>query len=157
MFTIMSFTIIYTVSTQIQNLYLNIITIIYSVMQNLSYLAIALSNPGIQTSDTIHTEEQVNENQIKRYLFVFIIRFCKRCGIRMQQGTHHCRDCDVCIRDYDHHCPWTSKCIGEKNLCKFYVFVTLTLTYIVYCMIVLLICSASSALEINSKLSGKTL
>jgi len=74
----------------------------------------------------------------------------------MQKGTHHCRDCDVCIRNYDHHCPWTSKCIGEKNLCKFYVFVTSTMSYLVYCLIILLICSAKGAIE-QQNIRGKSL
>ena len=75
----------------------------------------------------------------------------------MQKGTQHCRDCGVCIKNFDHHCPWTSKCIGEKNLSKFYVFVTLTFTYIIYCMIVLLVCSAGNALELQQKLNTKTI
>ncbi len=55
-FTIISFTIVFTAATQIQNTVLNVINIVYSIMQNLSYLMVALSNPGVETSDTLPTE-----------------------------------------------------------------------------------------------------
>jgi hypothetical protein len=55
-FTIMSVTIVFTAATQIQNTVLNVINIVYSTMQNLSYLMVALSNPGVETNDTLPTE-----------------------------------------------------------------------------------------------------
>ena len=52
----MSVTIVFTAATQIQNTVLNVINIVYSTMQNLSYLMVALSNPGVETNDTLPTE-----------------------------------------------------------------------------------------------------
>ena len=57
--------------------------------------------------------------------------------------VEHCTDCGVCIADMDHHCPWTSKCIGSKNMRQFYCFVGSTLTYIVYIMAVLVLAATS--------------
>ena len=47
MFMIISIMVIITAASQIQNIYLDIMNITYSILQNLSYLAIAFSNPGI--------------------------------------------------------------------------------------------------------------
>lgn len=47
-------------------------------------------------------------------------------------GTVHCEECEVCIEGYDHHCPWTSKCIGKKNLTYFYIWIFSSLFSIVY-------------------------
>lgn len=53
----------------------------------------------------------------------------------MLPRSRHCSDCDVCIKGYDHHCPWTSKCIGENNLWKFYAFAGYTPLFLVYCIV----------------------
>ncbi len=50
----------------------------------------------------------------------------------MPPKTFHCSYCDVCVIGYDHHCPWTSKCIGKKNLVQFYIFLFYTPIFIVY-------------------------
>lgn len=47
--------IIYAAATQIKNIYVNVANVLVSVIQNLSYLAVALSNPGIETKNTIPT------------------------------------------------------------------------------------------------------
>ncbi len=62
--------------------------------------------------------------------------FCKACKILKTMDITHCYDCDVCIRGFDHHCPWTGKCIGEGNLKQFYLFVSSTVLYIVFCIII---------------------
>ena len=53
-------------------------------------------------------------------------RFCPECKFYydVNKNVNHCFDCGICIEGYDHHCPWTSKCIGKKNLYSFYCFMT---------------------------------
>lgn len=58
--------------------------------------------------------------------------FCDFCESYRQQGTIHCNDCNVCIEDYDHHCPWSSKCIGKKNVTWFHAFLGLLFILMVY-------------------------
>ena len=51
-------------------------------------------------------------------------RKCNECcfWVGINDKVNHCYDCDICVEGYDHHCPWTSKCIGRKNLFTFYGF-----------------------------------
>ena len=55
----------------------------------------------------------------------------------MLPRSRHCHECDVCIKGYDHHCPWTTKCIGQNNLMRFYIFACYTPLFICYCIVVL--------------------
>lgn len=62
-------------------------------------------------------------------------RRCSKCDVIQPKDCAHCSFCKVCIRGYDHHCPWMGKCIGSGNLCKFWTFImvgTSSLIYIVY-------------------------
>ena len=79
-----------------------------------SYSYTAFINPGYKKYDinSITGEE--------RNYFAFCIK-CK-IYVNKQKKTSHCRDCDICVEKYDHHCPWTGKCIGDKNLISFYLF-----------------------------------
>ena len=60
--------------------------------------------------------------------------FCERCKlfVRTDYKTMHCLECGVCIEGYNHHCPWTSKCIGRKNQCLFWIFIFLFMAAFVY-------------------------
>lgn len=58
---------------------------------------------------------------IKGHLFV--VRFCKTCGIYRPPRTSHCSDCQICVERFDHHCPWVGTCIGKNNYPYFFTFV----------------------------------
>jgi hypothetical protein len=98
----------------------------------LSYLAVALCNPGITLVNNCPEEELelLSEEQKKHK-----IRYCRRCDIKVKRGTRHCRECDVCVEGYDHHCPWTSKCIGRGNIIQFYIFLVMIPTFLIYIFI----------------------
>lgn len=93
-----------------------IIGLFIALIQNASYIYTALINPGL----AVYEPNNINYYDTNR-------RFCNKCKIYVNSDTtYHCYYCDICIIDHDHHCPWTSKCIGRKNLISFYVFVTST-------------------------------
>ncbi|CAM9318615.1 unnamed protein product [Ascophyllum nodosum] len=56
---------------------------------------------------------------------------CGRCDVKRPRGAIHCHDCDVCVAKFDHHCPWTGKCIGERNIMFFYIFLGCLLVHVV--------------------------
>lgn len=76
---------------------------------------------------------------------------CSKCGFAVPRSSFHCRDCDVCILGYDHHCPWTSKCIGKNNLCRFYTFLAFTPIFLVYISIAFVIIMSDEAAVTHRK------
>lgn len=91
------------------------------VFQTISYAYTSLINPGIP-----HKKSLIGKNgeiQLKDF------RICEFCSLIMNMDidTTHCEDCNICIEGHDHHCPWTSKCVGKRNLWSFYGFVIGTL------------------------------
>jgi len=99
------------------------------------YLLTALRNPGIasRAPNEVLDIEQLASNP----------SFCKKCRVMRSNSCYHCVDCDVCIKGFDHHCPWTGKCIGEGNLRLFYVFLASTMIFIVYCIIITCVVTAT--------------
>ena len=73
---------------------------------------LALKDPGVVP---LSTEPLENEPST----------FCDRCEGYRPIGAIHCNDCNVCIEEYDHHCPWSSKCIGKRNVHVFHAFLVL--------------------------------
>eukprot|EP00397_Hematodinium_sp_SG-2012_P039792 GEMP01043504.1.p2 GENE.GEMP01043504.1~~GEMP01043504.1.p2 ORF type:complete len:124 (+),score=12.63 GEMP01043504.1:113-484(+) len=63
-------------------------------------------------------------------------RDCTICDITQPNGSLHCEYCNVCVEGYDHHCPWTSKCIGKKNLQDFHIFLATGMSTMLYIILV---------------------
>jgi hypothetical protein len=84
-----------------------------------SYSYTAFSNPGIVLRKITPLDMKNFSSTKKNY------RICSICNVIMDMDTEtsHCEDCNLCIEGHDHHCPWTSKCIGKRNLKSFYMFV----------------------------------
>ena len=62
-------------------------------------------------------------------------RICSICNAIQDKdkGVEHCADCDVCIIGNDHHCPWSSKCVGYKNIFKLLsIFINIFFSFICY-------------------------
>ena len=76
-------------------------------------------DPGIITPDYYLENYEVDKMKIQNY------RICKKCNAVMDldKGVEHCTDCDICIIGNDHHCPWSSKCVGKKNIFMFRLFI----------------------------------
>ena len=86
---------------------------------NVSYLLLALANPGlIDRNLKKHSKELLMEliNSNSR-------AYCARCKVvKNDPNTVHCTSCDICVEKYDHHCAWSGKCIGGGNQLLFYAF-----------------------------------
>ena len=106
------------------NYLMKILGIITFLFFFLCYTLVFLINPGYPKHDL---ESKTGEPRDK-------YRWCGACKIwvSIEKKTNHCFDCGICIEGYDHHCPWTSKCIGRRNLYSFYIFVTTTFLMIFY-------------------------
>lgn len=50
--------------------------------------------------------------------------FCSVCQLVRPERSRHCRYCNCCVRELDHHCPWIGTCVGKRNYCLFFSFVT---------------------------------
>lgn len=76
-------------------------------------------DPGIISSDYYLENYEIGKKKIKNY------NICRKCNIVMDldKRVEHCTYCNICIFGNDHHCPWTSKCVGEKNIIMFRAFV----------------------------------
>lgn len=98
-----------------------------------------LINPGLPP------KEDRLENLPMDFTVTKDLTICKICRIirRKADDTDHCEDCDVCVMGLDHHCPWTSKCIGKKNICYFYIYVTFTFILLFYLILGLLSLAAN--------------
>ena len=93
----------------------------------ISYLITSLINPGIPNRDHYSKYFIKNNPDLPSSSVVK----CSICNIVVPKHFRisHCYTCQVCVKNYDHHCPWTGKCIGERNLTPFYVFLFFLLGY----------------------------
>ena len=96
-----------------------------------SYLITALINPGFPKN-----EKKILNNEIIKKDY----DYCDICLIytKIESKTIHCQMCDICIEEFDHHCPWTSKCIGKRNIFYFYIFIGSIFTLMFYFFVVAL-------------------
>ena len=92
-----------------------------------SYLLTALLNPGIPNRDYYSKNFIENNPDLPSSSLVK----CSKCNIVVPKKFRisHCSICQVCVKHHDHHCPWTGKCIGERNLTPFYIFLCFLLCY----------------------------
>ena len=93
----------------------------------ISYLFTSLINPGIPDRN-YYSNNFINNNPDSSCTdFVK----CSQCNIIVPRNLRmtHCTICQVCVLKHDHHCPWTGKCIGQRNIISFYIFLTFLLCY----------------------------
>eukprot|EP00555_Chaetoceros_dichaeta_P006394 CAMPEP_0198259448 /NCGR_PEP_ID=MMETSP1447-20131203/8639_1 /TAXON_ID=420782 /ORGANISM="Chaetoceros dichaeta, Strain CCMP1751" /LENGTH=453 /DNA_ID=CAMNT_0043946839 /DNA_START=126 /DNA_END=1484 /DNA_ORIENTATION=+ len=51
-------------------------------------------------------------------------KICQSCKFAPPLRSHHCRICEKCVSTFDHHCGFIGTCIGERNHCRFWWFLT---------------------------------
>lgn len=95
-----------------------IIGLTLTILCILALTVLAVKDPGVVPNSS----EPVGE----------LSTFCEKCDSYRPHGAIHCNDCQVCIEEYDHHCPWSSKCIGKKNVLWFHVFLSILFILMVY-------------------------
>lgn len=112
-----------------------ILTIIFKIIGILVYLLFVttytltcIMDPGIISPDYYLENYEVEKMHIQNY------RVCRKCNsvMDLDKGVEHCTDCDICIIGNDHHCPWSSKCIGKKNIFMFRLFLFFLFFHIGY-------------------------
>jgi energy-coupling factor transporter transmembrane protein EcfT len=106
-----------------------------------SYTYTFLINPGYPKHDL---QSETGEPRNK-------YRFCGECKmwVNIDKNVNHCFDCNICVEGFDHHCPWTSKCIGKKNLWLFNGFTISLFSHIGYLIFALV--SLAVVSDINKK------
>ena len=55
---------------------------------------------------------------------------CVLCVGERPPRAKHCQLCRRCVSKYDHHCPWINNCVGARNFGFFYLYLMLTLAYL---------------------------
>jgi hypothetical protein len=60
-------------------------------------------------------------------------KYCHACGFYPPIRSHHCRRCNCCVATFDHHCNFIGTCIGERNQCRFYWFLSFQLLGFLSC------------------------
>ena len=116
------------------NFYIKYLGIIIYLSFEVFLILTTISDPGVVTKEYYLENYRPDKILIKNY------RICRKCNIVMDldKKTEHCVECGICIMGSDHHCPWTSKCIGEKNLWFFNCFITCLFGHIVYLIFALI-------------------
>ena len=101
-----------------------LIYLLFEIFLNLT----SISDPGVVTKEYYLENYRPDKILIKNY------RICRKCNIVMDldKNTEHCVECGICVLWNDHHCPWTSKCVGKKNLWLFNFFIFFLFTHIAY-------------------------
>ena len=101
------------------NPYVRLVGIGIYLLFEIAYTLTSFMDPGIITKEYYLENYDPSKTIVKNY------RICRKCNIVMDldKKVEHCINCNICIIGNDHHCPWTSKCIGEKNILMFRIFI----------------------------------
>ena len=128
------------------NFYIKYIGVIIYFLFEFFLILTTISDPGVVTKEYYLENYRADKLVIKNY------RICRKCNVVMNldKGTEHCVECGICIINNDHHCPWTSKCVGKKNLWLFNCFLAFLFAHIVY-LIFSLVSLAIFSSSINNK------
>ena len=116
------------------NFYIKYIGVIIYLSFEIFLILTTISDPGVVTKEYYLENYRPDKILIKNY------RICRKCNIVMDldKKTEHCVECGICIMGNDHHCPWTSKCIGKKNLWMFNGFLISLFGHIGYLIFALI-------------------
>ena len=134
------------------NFYIKYIGAFIYIFFEISFILTTLSDPGVVTKKYFLENYNADKTVIKNF------RICRKCNVVMDldKGTSHCVECGICVMNNDHHCPWTSKCIGKKNIWIFNCFLVSLFSHIVYLVFALVSLAVYSALvNQNNKIKNK--
>ena len=134
------------------NFYIKYIGAFVYLSFEISFILTTLSDPGVVTKKYFLENYNADKTVIKNF------RICRKCNVVMDldKGTSHCVECGICVMNNDHHCPWTSKCIGKKNIWIFNCFLVSLFSHIVYLVFALVSLAVYSAsVNQNNKIKNK--
>lgn len=97
--------------------------------QQTAFAFTVLMNPGLPSRNLdTHAKSYIN-----RVTTIDPQLYCSACNVIHTKDvpTEHCTFCDYCIEGLDHHCPWSSKCIANRNLLAFKLFLGSTLVLLI--------------------------
>lgn len=111
---------------QFVNAYVSFIGIMISLTQVFIYIFCSLKNPGLPKKE--YQTKALLSSDISNY------KRCRECGfiVDISKNYDHCYTCGVCCEGYDHHCPWTTKCVGARNIYWFYAMITSVIVVFFY-------------------------
>ena len=130
------------------NFYIKYIGVIIYLSFEIFLILTTISDPGVVTKEYYLENYRPDKILIKNY------KICRKCNIVMDldKKTEHCVECGICIMGNDHHCPWTSKCIGKKNLWMFNGFLMSLFGHIAYLIFALISLAVVSDIKKNKKM-----
>ena len=115
-----------------------IISTILYIIELLSMIKCAFSDPGILHKQERDYKYKPNKYFIKKIIngHLFELNYCYTCLLFKPPRATHCQLCNNCILRFDHHCNWIGQCIGQNNYNSFYILIFslffTTLFYIIY-------------------------
>ena len=123
------------------NFYIKYIGAFIYLFFEISLILTTLSDPGVVTKNYFLENYRADKTVVKNF------RICRKCNVVMDldKGTSHCVECGICVMNNDHHCPWTSKCVGKKNIWIFNCFLVGLFSHIVYLIFALVSLAVYSA------------
>ena len=129
------------------NIYIKLIGICVYLFFVCTYTLTCIMDPGIISPDYYLENYEVDKMNIQNY------RICKKCNAIMDldKGVEHCVDCNICIIGNDHHCPWSSQCVGKKNISMFNLFICSIFCHIGYLTLASMIMAITSDINKHKK------
>ena len=129
------------------NFYIKYIGVLIYLSFEIFLVLTTITNPGVVTKKYFLENYEAEKTIIKNF------RVCRKCNIVMDldKGTEHCVECGICVMNNDHHCPWTSKCVGKRNLWMFNGFIGSLFAHIVY-LVFALVSLAVVSRNLNKKI-----
>ena len=126
----------------VYDIYINNILFVIDIIL---FIILIKREPGYKKTDIKKIKENslipLNKyplmNQIERNMD--IKQYCPVCFVPTLKGIKHCIICKKCVSGFSHHCFWINKCIGEKNILIYFIFILATIIYGLHCIYICLL------------------
>ena len=87
------------------------------------FMILWLTDPGYLYQDSTINFYEIVEQFDPNHL-------CPECQVIRTERSRHCNICNRCVERFDHHCPWINNCVGIRNHGYFYLYIVITIIYI---------------------------
>ena len=124
-----------TMTNSLKNTYNFILFLIwFSTISALTSLTDAASaDPGRQRGTPI-IRNKYDLGKIRKIVggHKYFLKYCSTCNLIRDIRTFHCDRCGLCIEKHDHHCGYLSNCVGVYNYRKFFFFIIVAFTHLMF-------------------------